>query len=39
MDEKVECVDGLATVVEGDANQTFRCSNVRSVPSVVLVQL
>jgi hypothetical protein len=24
----VECQDGLATVVPGDASQTFRCSNV-----------
>lgn len=32
MDEKVDCVDGIATVVEGDANNTFRCSNVSSYP-------
>jgi hypothetical protein len=27
----VECKDGLATVVPGDASQTFRCSNVSDV--------
>jgi hypothetical protein len=24
-----ECIGGYATGVEGDANQTFKCSNVR----------
>lgn len=25
----VACVDGVAEVIAGDANNTFRCSNVR----------
>lgn len=24
----VECIDGLATAIEGDANHTFMCQNV-----------
>jgi hypothetical protein len=32
VDEKIECIDGLVTVVEGDANNTFRCNNVCSYP-------
>jgi hypothetical protein len=26
--EKIQCLNGLATVVEGDPKQTFRCINV-----------
>jgi hypothetical protein len=26
--ERIQCLNGIATVVEGDPKQTFRCSNV-----------
>lgn len=35
--EKVECIDGKAEAVPGDADQTYKCNGIVSEPDCILI--